>query len=164
MLLRKVVLANIRVFNIVALPEKVKYLWDSLLLWFLIFSKTFCQFIILASFRSSENNMPNILIIWCCSLIIMFGSSCCRYSVLSVFIGNMVVFSKLMVAPVAKCNFWKNFKKFSANSWFARKKLESSAYCDSFMSFFFYLVFLFLVYLNLYLCLHSYFSLHYVYC
>ena len=32
MLLRKVVLANISVFNIVALPEKVKYLWDSLLL------------------------------------------------------------------------------------------------------------------------------------
>ena len=115
-LLRKVVLANIRVFNIVALPEKVKYLWDSLLLWCLIFSNTFCQFFMLASFRFSENNMPNILVISCCSLIVMFGSCCSRYNVLSVFIGNMVDFSKLMVAPVAKCNFWKNFKTFSADS------------------------------------------------
>ena len=43
---------------------------------------------------------------------------------------------------MAKCNFWKNFKTFSADSWLARKKLESSAYCDSFMSIFLFGIFI----------------------
>ena len=47
-----------------------------------------------------------------------------------VFIGNTVVFSKLIVAPVASFKFWKYFKTFFTDSWFCRKKFQLSAYCD----------------------------------
>ena len=61
-------------------------------------------------------NMPKILIVSSCSLIVVFSICFCKYVVLSVLIDSIVVFSRLMVAPVAKFNFLKNSSTFSANS------------------------------------------------
>ena len=52
---------------------------------------------------------------------------------LSVFSGRTVVFSKLIVAPVALFRFSKNVSTFFTDSWFFRKKLELSAYCEFFI-------------------------------
>ena len=76
-LLKKVVLASINEFCLMAFPNNDSCLEDSLFMCFFIFCSISCQFIIIASFKLSQNIIPNILISSFCSLTVMFGKFCC---------------------------------------------------------------------------------------
>ena len=70
--LSRILFDNIKVFNIITLPYSDNALGDSLLMWFSIFSRMFSQFACFAYCRYSLNIIPRILVVSCCSLIVIF--------------------------------------------------------------------------------------------
>ena len=137
-LLRKVIFANIKVLVSITLPYRDNCLAAIFRMWFSIFLRVCCQFIIIVSLGFSEKLIPNISIYWCCSKVVIFIKFCFIKEVWSVFIGKSFVFSKLIVAPVAFFSFSKYLIAFWTDSCFFSRKLESSA-CWLIYFFFFYL-------------------------
>ena len=132
MLLKNVVFESMSVFAIITLPFRERILGESLFLCFSILLIVICQFILFAYCKSSLKYIPSIFIFSFWSFIVI---SVGKFVIILVFIGSTVVFSRLIVAPVASFSFWKYFKTFFTDSWFCRKKLESSAYCEIFNCF-----------------------------
>ena len=135
MLLKYAVLANIRVFKIIALPMSDNSLGDSLCMWFCIFVRVNCQFINAACLKPSQNNIPQFFIVTYCSFIVMCGKRSCKSVIWSVLIGSILAFSTFTVAPDALLSFWKKGINFSADFCFFKVKSEPSAYCDIFIGF-----------------------------
>ena len=150
LLLRKEVFDSISVFIIMTFPYNDRILGESLFICFSILSILTSQFSLFAYCKSSLKYIPNILIVSFCSIVISFS----RFASISVFISITVVFSRLVVAPVASFNFWKYFKTFFTDFWSYRKKFEPSAIVI------FLVFFSNLVLLILWLCCHClYFQL-----
>ena len=127
MLLKNDVFDSMSVFVIIALPFRDSILGENLFMCFSILSIVISQFMLFAYCKSSLKYIPSIFIFSFWSFIVIsFG----KFVVISVFIGITVIFSRLIVAPVASFSFWKCFSTFFTDSWSCRKKLESSAYCD----------------------------------
>ena len=125
-------------------------LQDELLLRFFIFSSVVCQFIWFACFRFSLKYIPKNFVVSSCSFIIIIGTLFGICNIWSVLISRTVGFFRFIVVPVALFKIPKNFKTIFSDSWFFRRKLESSAYCDI-LTYFFYLACV--CYLYLYCCL-----------
>ena len=89
-------------------------------------------------FQILIKSILKVFIVLNCFLIVIFGVIFCNCSVFSVFIGNTVVFSKFIVVPDAFLRFWKKVRTLLTDSWFFKKKLESSAYWDNFTWFFWF--------------------------
>ena len=129
-LLKYAVLANIRVFKIIALLMSDNSLGDSLCMWFCIFVRVNCQFINVACFKPSQNNIPKFFIVSYCSFIVMCGKRSCKSVIWSVLIGSILAFSTFTVAPDALFSFWKKDITFSADFCSFIGKSEPSAYFE----------------------------------
>ena len=141
-LLRWDAFESMNVFIKIVFPFRDSVLDDNMFMCFSIFSMVLCQFIWLAFFKSSLKYIPRIFVVSNCSLTVTEGVISWICFVLSVFIGSRVVFSKLIVAPVALFRFLKNVSTFFTDSWLFTKKLESSAYCEMFICSFWFGIFI----------------------
>ena len=93
---------NIGVFIIMTFPYSERILRKSLFICFSILSIIISQFSLFAYCRSLLKYIPSIFIFSFCSFIVIsFG----RFAVIFVIISIKVVFSRLILAPVAFFNF-----------------------------------------------------------